>query len=369
MNDRSFQAISGSSLTFDPRTFAAWCRERWRVCAIAGAVAVGLTFVVSLALPKQYTSTSTILIGAPAGNDPRAAAAVNSVYLDSLKAWERVAGSDTLFARALENIRAGGTEPAGSPESLKKSILRINKLAGTALLEISVTLPDAGKAHAMAQFIAEQTAGQSSALDEKAGAEFNREFRDQVQSATIRLEQAEKVREALSTSSPVEGLEREVEAASGLNARLGTELALARADLAGYRSAPQAPQIAGAEARIGSLEMQRKEAAEQLTAKSARLEALRIRGEVAKSEFTSARAALDTANARLIEALATVRYRGERLRIVDAGVVPQKPSSPNVALNVLAALMLALGASVVYLAVTYGLHREGADADRAYSVR
>ncbi|HMC60818.1 MAG TPA: hypothetical protein VKJ01_16630, partial [Candidatus Solibacter sp.] len=42
-------------------------------------------------------------------------------------------------------------------------------------------------------------------------------------------------------------------------------------------------------------------------------------------------------------------FRGERLRLIDPGIVPERPSSPNIPLNVLAALFLGLVLPIVYL--------------------
>ena len=44
-------------------------------------------------------------------------------------------------------------------------------------------------------------------------------------------------------------------------------------------------------------------------------------------------------------------YRGERLKIIDPGIVPERPSSPNVPLNLAAALLLGLVLPILYLAI------------------
>ena len=41
-------------------------------------------------------------------------------------------------------------------------------------------------------------------------------------------------------------------------------------------------------------------------------------------------------------------YRGERLQIIDPGIVPERPSSPNLPLNLAAALLLGLVLPVLY---------------------
>jgi capsular polysaccharide biosynthesis protein len=356
---------------FEPRAFAAWCQDRWRFCALAMLVAAGVTLAVSLTLTKQFTATSTVLIGAPGGNDPRATVAMNNVYLDSLKAWERVASSDFLFARALEAVRAGGTEPAGPVASLKRKILRVAKPAGMALLEISITLPDAKKAQKMAQIMAEQTVAQSNFSDDKSAADFSGLFQEDHNAAARRVASALKARDDLTRASSVELLENEVTAAAELNGRLQTETALARAELTAQRVKGSAGETAGTEARLASLEKQQREAAGHMAAAAARLESAKNRSDVAEAELKSARAALDAADLRANEAISGARWRGERLRLVDPGATPQEPSSPNIPLNVLAALAVSLGGSILYLALTFGLRRDatGNRTERLYSVR
>ena len=56
--------------------------------------------------------------------------------------------------------------------------------------------------------------------------------------------------------------------------------------------------------------------------------------------------ATESSAARLRELRATAGTRGERLRVIDPGIVPQRPSSPNVALNVLGALLITLVALI-----------------------
>jgi uncharacterized protein involved in exopolysaccharide biosynthesis len=56
---------------------------------------------------------------------------------------------------------------------------------------------------------------------------------------------------------------------------------------------------------------------------------------------------------RLADIRATAGSRVERLRVIDPGIVPQRPSSPNIPLNVVAAAGLALFASLLYLTVSF----------------
>ena len=133
------------------------------VCLTALAIAGG----VSLLLTPRYTATASVLIESPGGNDPRAATAVSPVYLESLKTYEMLASSDTLFARALDDLQLRRKYPNASIESLKRRILSFNKPANTSIIEISATLDDPRQAQALAQYIAEHTVALNANLDDR----------------------------------------------------------------------------------------------------------------------------------------------------------------------------------------------------------
>src|ERR1700678_3046099 len=89
---------------FDGFDYAEFLRQRWRVVACASLAAVAISLGVSLILPKRYTASASIVIDPPGGLDSRTATAVSPVYLESLKAYERFAESDSLFAQAAERF-------------------------------------------------------------------------------------------------------------------------------------------------------------------------------------------------------------------------------------------------------------------------
>ena len=132
-----------------------------------------LVLIVSLLLPKQYTATASIVIDPPAADDPRASVAVNPTYLESLKSYELLASSDTLFARALERFHLQGTPI----ESMKRRVLKVSKVRDTKVLEISVTLPEPKQAQAMAEFLAAETVN----LSRSASRENDQELLDSAQ--------------------------------------------------------------------------------------------------------------------------------------------------------------------------------------------
>ena len=58
-----------------------------------------------------------------------------------------------------------------------------------------------------------------------------------------------------------------------------------------------------------------------------------------ESDLGSARRTYAAAETRLQELRSAAGYRGERLRIIDPGIVPERPSSPDLMLNLVIALI------------------------------
>src|SRR5437763_499224 len=124
---------------FDGIQFAAFARARWLTVLICCAVAAMAAGLVSLLLPSRYTATASILIGPPAGLDPRAATSVSPVYLESLRTFEHIASSDSLFLGALEHLGIRQHYAGRTIESLKRSVLKVSKPVNTRVIEISTT--------------------------------------------------------------------------------------------------------------------------------------------------------------------------------------------------------------------------------------
>jgi len=80
--------------------------------------------------------------------------------------------------------------------------------------------------------------------------------------------------------------------------------------------------------------------------------------DAAQAEREAARDALGAAAKRLQLEQATSGYRGERLSIIDPGIVPERPSRPNVPLMLLAALLVALAASLLYVTFEFNYRLE-----------
>jgi uncharacterized protein involved in exopolysaccharide biosynthesis len=82
-----------------------------------------------------------------------------------------------------------------------------------------------------------------------------------------------------------------------------------------------------------------------------------------KSE--SLQLALEAAQMHLQEIRSTAGYRAERLKIFDPGVVPERPSWPNIPLILLAAVLVALAASLLYVTFEFNYRLEKSAAPRA----
>jgi uncharacterized protein involved in exopolysaccharide biosynthesis len=72
------------------------------------------------------------------------------------------------------------------------------------------------------------------------------------------------------------------------------------------------------------------------------------------AERKAGQAALAAVEARLRDARGETGFRGERLKIIDPGIVPERPSSPNLPLNVAAALLAGLVLPILFLTLEMG---------------
>jgi capsular polysaccharide biosynthesis protein len=78
----------------------------------------------------------------------------------------------------------------------------------------------------------------------------------------------------------------------------------------------------------------------------------------------AARAAVYAAVEHLVQVRSTAGGRGERLKIIDSGVVPQQPSWPNIPLMLLVAVLVALVGSLLYLTLEFNYRLERPAAPR-----
>jgi uncharacterized protein involved in exopolysaccharide biosynthesis len=342
--------------------YISYITSRWRWIALSCVIAVTLACVVSLLMPREYTATARIVIEPPAGTDVRAATtAVSPIYLESLKTYESFADGDTLFQKAIAQADLRALLGARSIESIKKRVLKVGIVRNTRILEISATLPDPRKAQALAQFIAESTASENRSLTNEGDQDLIHGLEAEESQARAKLEQVDANWARTLEAEPVEDLQAAITNASELRAKLqeqasGAQLQLAdAADREKQASASELTQIRAdqsealsraAEIRkqMDALDRQEAEREKLLAARTTHRDRL-------DSERKAQQAALSAIQGRLSQARGDAGSRGERLRIVDPGIVPERPSSPNTSLNIAAALLLGFTLPAFYFAV------------------
>ncbi len=355
--------------------FSRYLYQRRKLIVNASLIALVLTGLASLIVPAKYTATASILIEPPAGNDPRGAMAVSPVYLESLKTYEHFASSDSLFQQAVAHLGLRQTYSGVAIESVKHRVLKVTKPKDEKILEIRATLGDRAKAQQLAQYIAEQTIALNRSLETDSTREFSRDATKLVETAKTRLENARAARDIYLIQQPIASVEAELSDATDLKARIDRNLADTDVELAAVVarfSAQQADKssgnggvtqddVAALRAQIPALRQQSQKLAQQIALDGALIEKRKQEREILDKEVQAAQAQYEAATTRRIEVLASSAFRGERLEIIDPGVVPERPSSPNIPLNLIVALLSSIFCCVAYLAVRFGYLRLQSD--------
>ena len=338
---------------------------RWRFLAIACGTALVLSIAVSLLMTRQYTATVSIVIDPPAGSDPRAATAISPIYLESLRTYEYYAEGDSLFSEAVErfHLRAKGTE---SVEGLKQKILRVAKVKDSKILQIRATLHDPQKAVEVAQFIA----GEVVKMSHRAGAGIDQGMREgadrQLSEWRGRRQRALDAYAQFQARTPVEAMQSEVDSLQEVLAKVRTDSLSADADAEDYtaREKSQArdgeqlkalhEETAAAVARAAVLRRQVSETQNSLAAKKGELARRMAQRKQLEAEIEAATAGVEAEERHTRDLKDLAGGRGEVLTIIDPGILPQRPSSPNLVLNVIAAVFSAAVLSLFYLVFTFG---------------
>jgi uncharacterized protein involved in exopolysaccharide biosynthesis len=327
--------------SWDAVRYVSYMRSRWRPVAASCAIAAAMALAVTLIQPREYTATARLVIEPPAGMDPRSAIAVSPIYLESLKTYEHFATSDSLFNKAVGQFDLRSVAGAGPVESLKRRVLRVETVRNTRILEIAATLPDARKAQALARFLAESTVELNRSVATQSGLDLLQGLERQAGEIRAGLGEAEARWAQLVASEPVDGLQASMEETAELRRSIREQVfsaELESADPAGQANA----RLEQMRKQIETLDHQYAEQEKLLALRLAHRDRL-------EAERKSAQAALVSIETRLREARGDAGYRGERLEIVDPGIVPERPSSPSLPLNLAAAVLLGLVLSVLYL--------------------
>ncbi|HLK68488.1 MAG TPA: Wzz/FepE/Etk N-terminal domain-containing protein [Bryobacteraceae bacterium] len=360
---------------FDAFRYIGYMRSRWRWIAVSCATAVVLALVVTVNMPRQYTATARIVIDPPAGADLRSAMAVSPVYLESLKTYEEVASGDSLFQQAMQRFDLHSMLGAAPMESMKKRVLKVDLVRNTRILEISGTLPDASKAQALAQFMADSTVSLTRSVISEGDHDLLRAMEEQERETRERLAGIEKDWAQSLANEPINQLQADLKSNAELRATLEQQVVNVQQEIAD--AAEREKSAAGAElleirreasnahARLDEIQKQ----LQLLTRRSAEQEKV-LAGRLAHrdkldNDRKTSLASLTAIETRLREARGDAGYRGERLRVIDPGTVPERPSSPSLPLNVGAALLLGLVLPILYLTLQLGYEEQRAGGRRS----
>jgi len=366
---------SGMADSFDAFRYISYMRARWRWLATSGLVAAIAALAVSLLMAPQYTATARVVIEPPAGSDLRAPMAVSPIYLESLRTYEHFASSDSLFQKAITRFHLRELVGSGPIESLKKRVLRVETLRNTRILEISATMPDARKAQELAQFLAESTVEMNRAMVTEGDRELLQGLEKQESEIQDRLKQMEATRAQLFAREPVDDLQSAVSQTSELRYSIeqqiqSVELELAdAAERAKQASAAELTEIRKEESNARARQQEMRKQIEELDRRNAQREkelALRMtHRDQLEAERKAVQSELTASETRLRETRSDAGFRGERLRLIDPGIVPERPSSPNLPLNVGAALFLGLVLPLVYLTMEMSYQDQRAGSRRS----
>lgn len=331
------------SEAFDAFEFLAFVRGRWRTVAVACGVALLLAAGISLLLPKRYTATASIVIEPPGASDLRTATAVSPVYLESLRTYERFAASDTLFARAVQRFHLQSDVNPQPIEGLKRQVLKAAKLRDTKILEISVTLTDPRLAQQFVEYLANETVLLSRNETMVADREMVDDATKQVGEAQARLQKSRAAWNDSAAADSTAGLQSNIDANTDVLAKVRHELVIGDTD--------------AIEKKRAAIEERLRELEKVIARDSATLAHRTAERQAMEMDLNAAQTAFDAASDHVRELRDNVGTRGERLRVIDPGIVPQRPSSPNVTLNVLSAFVFALIVCLVYLTLAFAIHK------------
>jgi uncharacterized protein involved in exopolysaccharide biosynthesis len=348
--------LTSASESVNTYRYLSFLGSRWRFIAATCAVAVILALSVTLTRSKMYTATCRILIEPPAGTDIRSALGVSPIYLESLKTYEHFASSDSLFLRALDRFQLRQRFPDRPIEALKAAILKVGMVRDTKILEVNVTLPDPKIAQALAQYLGEETVKLSRSVDEEADQELAQTIGKQEADAQARLDRSEAAWTSALAHQPVDRLQQETQSAGDLKSSLQRQLLDAEAD-------------ASEAARADTLRKQLAQVDRDLAAKEELLSQRLAERDRLDAERSASQEAFTTVETRLSQVRSDRGYRSERLKIIDPGIVPERPSAPNLPLRLMAALLLGLVVPVIYLTLELSYRTQRAHAAVAQARR
>jgi uncharacterized protein involved in exopolysaccharide biosynthesis len=251
----------------------------------------------------------------------------------------------------------------------------------TKVLEIEVTLPDPGKAHAVARFLADETIRSNRSATRASGEEVLAAVRRDTEESKKKYEKADRLlHQARSRPPGLAELEAELKSLGEQRVeidrlRLSAELSVADQEDRRKEIVAAGPDRAWELSQLDSRLRSTRVRAARLKERAADLEAeterkqklladLRFEVEALASESKLLRDNMELEQRRLREVQNATDFRGERISLFDPGVVPERPSSPNMPLNLVIAAALALAGSFGYLTLAFALKPPALSAAR-----
>jgi uncharacterized protein involved in exopolysaccharide biosynthesis len=338
--------------SFDSYRYIRYVQSCWRQIAASAAIAVALAFGISLALPARYTATARIVIQPPAGSDVRTAMAVSPIYLESLKTYEEFADGDSLFQKAAQQFQLSG----GPIESLKRRVLRVQIVRNTRIMEISATLADPRKAQALAKFLADATVDLNRASSSESDQELLAGLEQQERGVRASLQQTEAAWSAAVSREPTAGLEAALEEGAAQRSTLEEQIESVEVEIAGLeerikagdQGGEMAKELSNAHARLAEMRRQMADLNAQMSEREKLLGQRQAHRDQLAADRQAGEAALASVEGRVRDARSERGFRGERLQVIDPGIVPERPSSPNIPLNIAVALLAGLALPITY---------------------
>ena len=109
-----------------------------------------------------------------------------------------------------------------------------------------------------------------------------------------------------------------------------------------------AKEVANARARIAEMRRHLADLNAQMSGAEKSLGERQAHRDQLAADRQAGQTALASIEGRLRDARSERGFRGERLQVIDPGIVPERPSSPNVPLNLMVALLAGLLLPVLY---------------------
>jgi uncharacterized protein involved in exopolysaccharide biosynthesis len=338
--------------SFDSFRYISYLKSRWPQIIATAGFAVALAAGISLAMPKRYTATARIVIQPPAGADVRSSTAVSPIYLESLKTYEQFATGDSLFQKAAQRFQLSG----GPIEALKRRVLKVEIVRNTRIMEISVTLADARKAQALAKFLAESTVDLNRTSSSESDTELLAGLEQQERDIGASLQQTDAAWSAAISREPTGGLEAAIQEGSSQRSSIEEQIQSQDVEIAGLvdriktgdAGGEMGKEVSNARARLTEMRRHLSDLNTQMAENEKVLGMRQAHRDQLEANRHADQAALASVEGRLREARSERGFRGERLQVIDPGIVPERPSSPNIPLNLAVALLAGLALPLLY---------------------